>query len=210
MGLIIGLCNGGGSGGSTPTPASISTATLMRTGQTTSYRTGDDGDYEAGRDTDFLTLEDNNPFGNTNRFTDELGGGTYANNIIIDWSTFNGSNVLGWHNQYYTDDNWNDCIDASILKIVGTFTSGWRMSNINELSSIVNRGVTSSTVLNYPPFNITSNVNMYVSTTNWQNTAQSLYMTMSIGSVNTFLKTSGFGGRYMICRTFTVTGTTLS
>jgi hypothetical protein len=204
MGLIIGVDNGSGGGGlDMPTGA-----TLMQTGQTVSYRTGDNP--TVGRVTDFLTLGSNNPFGNTNRFTDELGGGTYANNIIIDWSTYDGSTVLGWHNQYYVDGNWNDSIDASILKTVGTFISGWRMPNINELSSIVNRGVTSSTVLNYPPFNITSSVNMYVSTTNWYNTANSLYMTMSEGSVNSFSKTATFGGRYMICRIFTVTGTTLS
>ena len=46
------------------------------------------GDLEAGRATDFFTLATNNPFGNTNRFTDELGGSTYANNIVIDWSTY--------------------------------------------------------------------------------------------------------------------------
>ena len=54
---------------SSPAPVG---ATLMKTGQTTSYRTGDDGDIEAGRATDFFTLSTNNPFGNTNRFTDEL------------------------------------------------------------------------------------------------------------------------------------------
>ena len=72
-------------------------ATLMKTGQTTSYRTGDDGDIEAGRATSFSVLSANNPFGNTNRFTDELGGTTYANNIVIDWSTYNGTTVLGWY-----------------------------------------------------------------------------------------------------------------
>jgi len=63
-------------------------ATLMKTGQTTSYRTGDDGDLEAGRETNFTTLRRRNPFANLNRFTDELGGQTYTNNIVIDWSTY--------------------------------------------------------------------------------------------------------------------------
>jgi hypothetical protein len=63
-------------------------ATLMKTGQTTSYRTGDDGDIEAGRAASFLTLGTNNPFGNTNRFTDELGGSTYTNKIAIDWCCY--------------------------------------------------------------------------------------------------------------------------
>jgi len=79
-----------------PAATNRSTAKLMKTGQTTSYRTGDDGDLEAGRNTSFTVLAENNPFGNTNRFTDELGGSTYTNNIVIDWSTYDGSTVLGW------------------------------------------------------------------------------------------------------------------
>ena len=91
-------------------------ADLMKTGQTTSYRTGDDGDIEAGRDVDFFTLASNNPFGNTNRFTDELGGATYTNNIVIDWSTYNGTNVLGYYRRLVSsggvfDYIWNDAID---------------------------------------------------------------------------------------------------
>ena len=62
------------SSGSTPASAPVG-ATLMQTGQTTIFRTGDDADRRAeGRDVDFFTLPSNNPFGNTNRFTDELGG----------------------------------------------------------------------------------------------------------------------------------------
>jgi hypothetical protein len=44
----------------TPCPPAVtrSTATLMRTGQTTVYRTGDDADTSSeGRPTDFLTLD---------------------------------------------------------------------------------------------------------------------------------------------------------
>jgi len=76
--------------------AALTTAKLMKTGQTTSYRTGDDGDLERGRNVSFTVLAENNPFGNTNRFTDELGGQTYTNNIVIDLSTYDGSNVFGW------------------------------------------------------------------------------------------------------------------
>jgi hypothetical protein len=31
----------------------------------------------------------------TARFTDELGGQTYANDIVLDWSTWNGSYFVG-------------------------------------------------------------------------------------------------------------------
>jgi hypothetical protein len=99
-----------------------STATLMKTGQTTSYRTGDDGDIEAGRDTDFFTL-DSAPLHNNgaatinttiNRFTDELGGQTYANDIVLDWSTWNGSTLLGYSRvNIATGNNWEQAIDNS-------------------------------------------------------------------------------------------------
>jgi hypothetical protein len=58
----------------------------LQSGQTTSYATNDDGDLQRGRLVDFNTLPYNNGFGNTNRFTDELGGQTFTNNIVIDWS----------------------------------------------------------------------------------------------------------------------------
>jgi len=89
-GKFINPVQAASSGGTTPIGA-----TLTKSGQTTSYRNGDDGDIEAGRGSGFFTLTGNNPFGNTNRFTDTAGGTTYANNIAIDWNTFDGTTVLG-------------------------------------------------------------------------------------------------------------------
>ena len=168
-----------------------------------------DSDYEAGRDVDFFTLSINNVFGNTYRFTDELGGQTFTNNIIIDWSTYNGvDEVLGWYNVFQVDGNWEDSIDAAIVKSLGGFTSGWRMANRNELNSIVNCEITP--VLNYPPFSQNVNLNVYMSTTVPNATTQSYYMTLSNGFIGGFTKTSNFGGRQMVCRNFTVIGTTLT
>jgi len=190
-----------------PVGASVG-ATLMKTGQTTSYATGDDGDLQEGRETDFFTLGSNNPFGNTNRFTDELGGGTYANNIVIDWSTYNGTNVLGWYNVFQVDGDWIASVAAALTKSVGTFTSGWRMPNCNELNSIINRGITPT--LNYAPFNQNVNLNIYVSTTRSDISTQSCYFILGSGLIGGFTKTSNFGGRQLVCRNFTVTGTTLT
>jgi len=186
----------------------ISTATLMKTGQTTSYRTGDDGDLEAGRNVDFFTLAENNPFGNTNRFTDELGGTAYANDIVIDWSTFNGSTVLGWRR---TDNgvniNWNGAIDGALLVSIGTFTSNWRLPNVQELFSII---IWDSTYrFNYAPFNINNTYNFWTSTTDPLATTRALQSTIS-NYVNIAVKTSISSARYIPCRTFTVTGTSLS
>ena len=182
---------------------SRSTAQLMKSGQTTSYRTGDDGDIEAGRLTSFTTLAENNPFGNTNRFTDELGGTTYTKNIVIDWSTYNGTTVLGYYRIATVVADWNAAIDAAAaLSIVG-YTSGWRLPNKREMENICNYGT--AFILNYAPFNL--NVVIWISTTYLASTT--IAYTMSQSWVNLTSKTAT-GGRWMACRTFTVTGTTLT
>ena len=200
MGIIIGMSNssGGSSGG-----ASLSTAKLMKTGQTTSYRTGDDGDLQEGRATDFLTLAENNPFGDTYRFTDELGGQTFTNDIVIDWSTYDGATVLGWYKgDSATARVWDDAIDVCLTYSLGIFTTGWRLPNANEYSSIVNWGLTS--LLNYAPFNYALGL---ISSTSNTSLKAVLYVpqTPTIQSAN---KSSSY--RHFAVRTFTVTGTTLS
>lgn len=189
---------------------SRSTAQLMKTGQTTSYRTGDDGDLERGRNVDFSTLAENNPFGNTNRFTSELGTQTYTNNIVIDWSTYNGSTVLGWRR---TDNGvnvtWEQAVDGALLVSIGTFTTGWRLPNAGEGFSIMNFSLVEA--LNYAPFNITIGTGrLYTSTTNPASTTNSYSITASSGITSAGKTTAGTGWRYIPCRTFTVTGTTLS
>lgn len=185
------------------TAVNRSTATLMKTGQTTSYRTGDDGDIEAGRSVSFTTLAENNPFGNTNRFTSELGTQTYTKNIVIDWSTYNGTTVLGYYRIATVVASWNDAIDAALaLSIVG-YTTGWRLPNKREMENICNYGTTF--ILNYAPFNL--NFVIWISTTYLASTT--LAYTMSQSWVNLTSKTTS-GIRWMACRTFNVSGTTLT
>jgi len=198
-----------GSGGSTPTPAPVG-ATLMKTGQTTSYRTGDDGDLEAGRATNFFTLASNNPFGNTNRFTDELGGQTYTNNIVIDWSTYNGSNVLGYDRTQRNGLSWNDAINACLSLSIGTFTSEWRMSNFNEVNNIWNKG--NILLMSYSPFNHGTGFRRYWTNTTYPASTTTAYIYQQAGvAIATQNKTTATSGDYYIpVRTFTVTGTTLT
>ena len=183
-------------------------ATLIKTGQTTSYRTGDDGDIEAGRATSFTVLASNNPFGNTNRFTDELGGSTYTNNIRIDWSTYDGSTVLGYYqlstSLLYT---WNQAIDWAVALSTAGFTSGWRIPNINELMNIMNWGLSAN--LNYAPFSLAT-LSHWTSTTNNNDTASALIILSN--STNPLLNYAKILSRntYFAARTFTVTGTTLT
>jgi hypothetical protein len=186
---------------------SRSTAKLMKTGQTTSYRTGDDGDLEAGRNTSFTVLAENNPFGNTNRFTDELGGQTYTKNIVIDWSTYDGSTVLGWRRTLNGSNvSWNTAIDQQVLISIAPFTTGWRIPNVGEFFSIMNASLSSA--LNYAPFSL-SYINFYwTSTTNPANTAAAFTTVPASWAISGLGK--GSTGQYIPCRTFTVTGTTLS
>jgi hypothetical protein len=192
----------------------------MKTGQTTSYRTGDDGDLEAGRATDFLTLAVNNPFGNTNRFTDELGGSTYTNNIVIDWSTYDNvaGTVLGYYRRLVSSGgvfnfNWNDAVDLALAHSVGTFTSGWRLPNIKEMYNIGN--FNSNTMYNYSPFDNGSGgqivgQNLWTSTTLAISTTNALYIPSSQYGYAQFTAKTNAGIRLMAVRTFTVTGTTLT
>lgn len=184
-------------------------ATLMKTGQTTSYRTGDDGDIEAGRATDFFTLAVNNPFGNTNRFTDELGGQTYTNDIAIDWTTYDTvtGKVLGYYyGDVMTNRDFNASVDWGFGLSIGTFTSGWRLANIREIQNLSQFSVTP--LLNYAPFNLNFNAGFGSSTTrpNYTNTWY-IYLT-DTGHTIAVTKTATY--RTIATRDFTVTGTTLT
>ena len=179
---------------------------LMKTGQTTSYRTGDDGDLQEGRDVDFFTLDYTNPFGNTNRFTDEIGGTTYANNWVIDWTTYNTvtGKVLGWYRVLQVASIWNNAVDNA-LGSFGTF-SNCRLPNVIELTNILNFGLVG--VLSYNPFNIATGVQLATSTT--VSNAPTLYIRKGSTNGVESAATKNIASNWIPVRTFTVTGTTLT
>lgn len=146
----------------TPTPRS--TATLIKTGQTFSYADYDDGYYEEGRETDFFTLSaipthnDGSATINTttNRFTDVLGGQTYANNIMLDWSTWNGSTLLAYYRiNRATGINWVNSLNEARGLNIGGFAI-WRVPNKKEVENVEYLGNSPSTSLNYSPLNLSS------------------------------------------------------
>jgi hypothetical protein len=131
--------------------SSIPTANIMQTGQTTSYRTGDDP--TRGRTVNFFTLSQNNPFGNTNRFTDMNGLQTYANDVIIDWSTL-GSNdtvLLYYKGNSNTYRNWATSIDLYLSGTIAGLTT-WYLWNVNEVLNVCNLSY-KPYKMDYPPFN---------------------------------------------------------
>lgn len=192
-----------------PEATSRSTTTLMKTGQVNSYRTGDDGDIEAGRATSITVLAENNIFGNTNRFTDEIGGSTYTNRIRIDHSTYNGSTILGYYQLssplLYT---WDQAIDWAVALSIGSFTSGWLLPNINELMNLMNWGLSAN--LNYSPFSLATQISHWTSTTNNNDTNSALIViSNSTNPIINYAKTNT-RNTYFARRVFTVTGTTLT
>jgi len=197
-----------------------STATLMRTGQTVSMISGDDGDDPTGRSASFFVLNevplmnDGSPTINstTNRFTDSLGGQTYANNIVIDWSTFNGVTVLGYHRTSLimtTPRTLAQAIaDAQAFTVSGY--SGFKIPNRRELENILYYGGTGPQpqCLVYPaPYNVAFN---FFSLSLWTRTnigtGLNAYQISSIsGQVIEFARTNVRGALYV--RYFTVNGT---
>jgi hypothetical protein len=180
--------------------------TLLKTGQTTSYSTGDDGATQRGRLTDRLVLEKNNPFGNTNRFTNKAGGSTYATSVAFDWSTYNGSTVLAY---YFGDMAATRPLATQMTQYLSsTFDglTGWHLTNMQEMINILDWGRLANYQLQYPPFN--TNLRYF-----WVSTqpAGASGVITDLAGVNPFsssAKTSGLYGMWV--RVCTVTGTTIS
>jgi hypothetical protein len=193
-------------GGESAGGASVG-AKILKTGQTTTFATGDDGDLKEGRDIDFLTLATNNPFGNANRFTALNGSQTYTNDIIIDWSTYEGNIVLGYYRgSIDTNRPWAGALTwAAGLSPAGYLN--WRLTNIKELLNLANYNF-GGEVLTYSPINLVINT-FWTSTTSVNNSNNAYSMSGAVGIVSSGnSKTSGF--RTLACRNFTVNGTTLT
>ena len=123
---------------------------VNKTGADTSYRTNDDGQLKLGREVDFLNLDYTNPFGNSNRFTDDLGVQAYASDVVVDWSTFNGTNVLCYYRVEHGLGNFAFHCDNQ--PYTRNSIDGWYITNAKQLINICNFSM-SRNLLNYPPFN---------------------------------------------------------
>lgn len=192
-------------------------AKLLKTGQTVSYATGDDGDIEAGRAVDFFTLASNNPFGNTYRFTGTTGSNTtIPNNIVLDWTTYDGETVLGYG--YFIGgtsrgSDWGTAVSNALTYSAGTYTSGWRLPNIRELQNLQDWSI-DFFQRDYAPFNTLGSSNVAYNDL-WSSTSlpesptwSKLYLEAEIGYTQDAGRTSNKSA--IPVRTFTVTGTTLT
>ncbi len=195
--------------GSTPSPKGLMP---LQSGQTTSYATGDDGDLQRGRLVDYSTLPYNNGFGNTNRFTDELGGQTFTNNIIIDWSTWDGgTDVNGYILSLNSDSNnstqtWTTWISGQPYTTGGF--GNWYLVNVAELNTLLNYEYTAG-LNGYPVNNPTGGTgNFWTSTTSPNNSANALYKNRNSYEVRQSSK--GGARTSMWVRTFTWNGSSLT
>lgn len=141
------------------------------TGQITSYNSNDDPLIEANifqhfrtaqsnwngtapKLADFFTLQQNNSFGNTDRFTDINGLQVYGDGYKIDNYT-----GLGWGNITATQKGLYDHITDATASTDNGFTD-WFVPSRNQYQSILSQ----PEVLDYTPFNIAYSNNMRMST----------------------------------------------
>lgn len=185
----------------TPVPVG---ATLQKTGQTISTASYDDGSTERGRAVDFTTLDSNNPWGNTSRFTDKNGSNTYAVKVTYDSSTYNGSTILAY---YFGDMGTARPWATQLSQYVGsTFDglTGWYLANFVEMTNIMNFGLMGNYQLNYPPF---SSIQRYF----WVSTqvAGTTGVATDLGGVNPWTssnKASALYGIWVRVCTVTISG----
>lgn len=194
-----------------PNPPPMKGAMPLQTGQTSIQAANDDAATQRGRlDGDFWTLKYLNGFGTHERFTDTLGGQTYADNIRIDWATWacDSDKVLGYCFSLYSSQtgtqtfvNWN--VNAPYT--CGAY-SDWYVANNKEFNDVMNAESTNG--FDLAPFNIaaTSANRMYTSTSASSTTA--VYGSQSSPVYGTIGKTNNL--RAMLVRIMTFNGTTIT
>ena len=177
----------------------LNNADLMATGENISYITNDDGDKQFGRD--FLILEHNNPYGDTERFKDDLGTQIYSSDVIVDWSTFNQVNntVLAYYRILEGSNSASNHVNSQ--PFTKNLLSDWWMVNNRQLYNAFNHSVFRN-YLNYSPFNIVvSATSDRIWTSNFESPTfcQFFYgRGMSQGSISSTYKA-------FLCRTYTLT-----
>ena len=146
---------------------------LIKTGANVSYNTDDDGQTQNGRLSDFETLDTNNVFGNTDRFTDESGGQTYTNGIVLDHSQDNGSSIMVYKQDLEAAAYFSTSLTNATSKTFAGLST-WYVWNINEFNAIWNKQ--NSWVDKFPSvFNYGSS-NIWTSNSRPDNTAFGLYI----------------------------------
>lgn len=181
------------------------------TGEATSYGTGSEGSLFGSGVYDYtppvyplsyaemdrtvganrwITLKANNTHGNTNRFTDETGAGTYTNNLVVDHLT-----GLMWYRVAASAATWSTALSNADSSTQGGH-SDWRLPTRDELATIINNEELSDP-LNYAPFSLA--VDLWTCTTAPNSTTNAMRCVGSSGFFNGLAKTST--AQYIMVRT---------
>ncbi|MBL7954422.1 MAG: hypothetical protein JNJ91_05250 [Flavobacteriales bacterium] len=176
----------------------------FHSGQTTAFQFGDEGTFYALLKFRSIvhpyplqvalpgntwgTLLSLNMYGDNRRFTDRLGGNTYADGIIVDHLTET------WYYRAPTipTANWSTAISAGANAVIEGFDD-WFVPPLGLHRTIVNGQ--GGVVLNYAPFNIS--ISVWTSTTTPSSTAAALPI-LATGASQSTNKTSTLG--YILCR----------
>jgi hypothetical protein len=120
---------------------------------------------------------------------------------VLDWSTWNGSTILGYYRVIQLTSTWNTFIDTSISTSYGGY-SNCRGTNNVELFNIFNYQ-TATTRLNYAPFNFGTTNNLWTTNTVPINTPTAYRWATGNASFVATNKTLATGD-YLVCRTFSL------
>jgi hypothetical protein len=187
------------------------TAMAIKTGQTVSYGTGSDGDVQAGRGVDFFTLEENNPFGNTNRFTDINGGQVFSSgNIALDWLTYSESTgQLLWILLDKTAvRNWGDCLAEAVARTDYGYND-WRLLNVNEAGNLMYWEVGQNNAFDYTPMSVANlGTGSWTGTTYPRDATRAAIITATTFSISGS-QTKSTSQRGAICRTGNISELTI-
>jgi hypothetical protein len=189
-----------------PTPKT--TAFPLKSGETVSYGVGSDGNIGSGRGTSWLVMAENNMFGNTNRFTDTLGGTAYANNIVLDHQSRNPltGQLLGYDRaDVVTARTFANHLTYFAAKVNSGY-SGWRGTNYQELHQISRWGGVNFKWSNAPFLYTGAGTGDYLWTTTTNNIVTTdAWLVFNYSTVPVQARDKGGSYFMMGCRTFTLT-----
>jgi len=189
-----------------PTPKT--TAFPLKSGETVSYGVGSDGNIGSGRGTSWLVMAENNMFGNTNRFTDTLGGQTYANNIVLDHQSRSPltGNLIGYDRaDVITARTFAAHLTYFAAKVNSGY-SGWRGTNYQELHQISRWGGVNFKWSNAPFSYTGAGTGDYLWTTTTNNIVTTdAWLVFNYSTVPVQGRDKGGSYFMMGCRTFTLT-----
>jgi hypothetical protein len=187
------------------------TAMAVKTGQTVSYGTGSDGDVQAGRGVDFFTLEENNPFGNTNRFTDINGGQVFnSGDIALDWLTYSvkTGQLLWILLDRTTVRNWGDCLAEAVARTDYGYND-WRLLNVNEAGNLMYWEVGQVNAFDYTPMSVANiGSGSWTGTTYPRDATRAAIITATTFSISGS-QTKSTSQRGAICRTGNISELTI-